>query len=128
MPLEIMVGLVVCGIAGIALALHLTGHSRGVVLTHETARQGWLRQFPDNAPTAVRLSSDARAALVECGDGAGVVWAFGADTVAKPLASATLTGAPPDMRLRFPDFGVPNVSLRLAPDEVTFWQERIPAK
>jgi hypothetical protein len=57
MPLPVLIALVIGGIAGIALILHLSGRSRVVALTEVTARAAWLRHFPDD-----RVARDSHAA------------------------------------------------------------------
>lgn len=56
MPLHILLILVVGGIAGIALALHLLG------LSEENARAGWPRHRADDRIDAIALSADCRVA------------------------------------------------------------------
>lgn len=117
MPLEILLILVACGIAGIALALHLAGLSRADPLDEAAARAGWLRHFPDDPVDRLRLSLDGRAALVRTATGRGVVWRFGADTVARYLDDFRLREVGAGLQLRFADFGAPKLTLRLATDE-----------
>lgn len=128
MPLEILLFLVVGGIAGIALALHLMGMSRAEPLDEAAARAGWLRQFPDDAVEHLRLARNGRAALVRTAAGRGVVWRFGADTVAYRLDDVRLSEVAAGLHLRFADFGTPKLILQLAPDERRIWKEEIERK
>lgn len=128
MPLEILLILVVGGIAGIALALHLMGMSRSAPLDEATARAGWLRQFPDNEIAHLRLARNGRAALVRTKSGQGVVWRFGADTVAHRIENVRVREVASGLFLRFADFGTPKLMLDLAPDERLIWKEEIEGK
>ena len=46
MPLDILLILVVVGIASIAVMLHLSGKSTRTRLTANSARTAWVRQLP----------------------------------------------------------------------------------
>ena len=125
MPLEILLILVTGGIAGIALALHLSGLSRVTPLDEGAARAGWLRHFPDDPVEELRLARNGRAALVRTASGRGVVWRFGADTVARYLVDVRLRDLATGLQLRFGDFGTPKLTLDLAPEERRIWKEEI---
>ncbi len=77
MPLEILLVLVVGGIVGIALMLHLTGRSRLRVLTRDVAQDEWIRHFPDDDVVDVTVSHDGHSALIRTRAGAGLLWSFG---------------------------------------------------
>ena len=81
MALELLLALVLGGISGIAVLLHLTGRSRQAVLGVETARTAWLRHFPEDSVLRVLPADGGQAALVLTSGGPGLLWAFGADTV-----------------------------------------------
>jgi hypothetical protein len=118
MPLEILLVLVVGGIAAIAVLTHLFGLSRRAGFADEdAARAGWLREFPDEPVTGVTLLSDGHAALITTGHGAGIVWTMGADTVARHLAGARAQRRGDRLILRFPDWGAPRLALRVTGDE-----------
>ncbi|MEO1364365.1 MAG: hypothetical protein AAFU86_11380, partial [Pseudomonadota bacterium] len=80
MPLHILLILVVGGIAGIALALHLLGMTGADPLRGDTARAAWLRAYPDDSVQRVAVSADGRVARIDCAAGRGLVWRMGADT------------------------------------------------
>lgn len=118
MPLDILIALVVGGIAGIAALTHVAGLSRRRAFeAADQARTGWLREFPDDRVTSVTLLSDPHAALVEADLGAGLVWAMGADTVARRLAGARAARRGDRLILRFPDWGAPRLALRVTEAE-----------
>lgn len=128
MPLEILLILVVGGIGAIALLLHLTGRSRLIQLDEEAARAAWLRQFPDLPVQEVLLAQTHQAALIttatepQC---LGLVWSFGADTVARDLQAAEVQASNGNLRIEFKDFAAPHAHLRLPPREAEQWQQRI---
>lgn len=115
MPLEILAPMVVIGIFGIALMLHLSGQSRTDPLTAERAAEAWITQIPGVASRQILLSDDARVALVETDRGPGLLWVFGADCTAR------LFSAPPAVRetadqivVTTGDFTAPRIRARLA--------------
>lgn len=126
MPLHILLILVVGGIAGIALALHLLGLSKAPAFTDATARAAWLRAFPDDAVHSVHLTNDGRAARVRTANGAGVVWQMGADSCARLLSGhETLKDHGSGAVLILSDYAAPKIRLTLTPDEHQDWQRWI---
>ncbi|WP_170467159.1 hypothetical protein [Ruegeria arenilitoris] len=122
MPLEILLVLVVGGIAGITLLLHLTGKSRLSVLTPDVARSEWLRHAPDDTIIDVTVARDAHSALIRTDNGSGLLWSFGADTVARPLQDFDLLEHPQGLEVQFHDFGTPKAIIRLDDLERRHWQ------
>lgn len=125
MPLTLLLVLVIGGIGGIALLLHLSGRSKRVVLTTASARAGWLRQFPDDRIIDVTVARDGHAALVATPDGPGLVWSFGSDTVARRLDGCSAEDTGRGLRLRLHDYTAPTVTLDLAGSERHDWLERV---
>ncbi len=123
MPLEILGPMVVFGIAGIALALHLLGLTSPLRLTsEEAARAAWLREFPDDEITSISLASSGRAALVQLSTSAlGLVHTMGADTMAHPLSGAIWHETAQGVRLTLPDFAAPRFDIALTPEERAHW-------
>lgn len=124
MPLAILLPVVVLGIAGIGLLLHLTGQSRGFALADPaTARAQWLRHWPGARIRALDLGGGA--ALVVDQDGPGLLRPFGADTVAPRLVA--LDETPAGLSARFGDLAAPPVTLTLDPETrsrwLTLWRE-----
>lgn len=125
MPLELLLALVVGGISGIAVLLHLTGRSRQAVLTAGSARSAWLRHFPNDCVIKVLPAASGQAALVLTEGGPGLLWAFGADTVGRPLAAARIRETAAGLRFEFNDFSAPGLSLSLPESERRQWLELI---
>ncbi|NVO56575.1 hypothetical protein HW561_12325 [Rhodobacteraceae bacterium B1Z28] len=122
MPLEILLVLVVGGIAGITLLLHLTGRSSLRVLTQEITRRDWQRHFPDDVVVDVTVSHDGHAALVRTETGAGLLWSFGADTVGRHLLDFDWIEHANGFEFQFHDFGSPGVVVHLDEIERRHWQ------
>ncbi|QFT94131.1 hypothetical protein FIU86_14870 [Roseovarius sp. THAF9] len=122
MPLSILLPMVVLGIAGIAVLLHLLGLSKPATFEDEAAaRRAWLREFPEDTPTRVILSHNRHAALIETANGPGVVWPMGADTTARHLDGARITQTDTGLRIDLPDYTAPRITLTLDPDEASLW-------
>jgi len=123
MPLHILLILVVGGISAITLLLHLLDKSRLTFLTVEDARSAWHRHFPDDDIQDVTVAQNGHAALVHTAQGPGLLWSFGADTVARHLRDFDLIETPDHLRVIFHDFTAPRVSLHLTETERPLWQE-----
>ena len=121
MPLEILLILVIGGIVLIAVVLHAVGKSARRVMSPEDAREAWNRHFPDDTVTDVTLSGDGHAALIATEQGNGLIWAFGADTVARHLLDYDLIETRKGLQVRFHDYTAPSVTLRLSADERPDW-------
>ncbi|NOD84453.1 hypothetical protein [Ruegeria sp. HKCCD6119] len=123
MPLEILLTLVVGGIAGVTLLLHLTGKSQQVMLTPDIARSQWARHFPDDDVVDVTVSHDGHAAMVRTSSGNGLLWSFGADTVARHLLDYDLLDHPEGFEILFHEFSVPKTLIRLDDFERHHWRD-----
>ena len=128
MPLTTLIPMVVLGIAAIALLLHLTGRSRRCVLTAEAAEAAWLRQYPGDRVAETTVSRDGHAALILTERGPGLLWAFGADTVARRLENVDLIDSGDRLRVVFRDFTAPAVTLALDAIERRDWRNRMQAR
>lgn len=123
MPLNVLLILVVGGIALTALLLHLLGKSRLTVLSAEDARTAWHRHFPDDEILELTVAQDGHAALVQTGQGPGLLWSFGADTVARHLRDFDVLEKPDHLCVIFHDFTAPRVTLHLSDAERPLWQK-----
>ncbi len=121
MPLEILLVLVVGGIAGITAMLHLTGRSRLRVLTPETAASEWLRHAPDDVVIDITIANDQHSALIRTETGNGLLWSFGADTVARHLLDFDRIDRPDGFEVQFHEFGMSKVLIRLDEFERLHW-------
>ncbi|HRP78458.1 MAG TPA: hypothetical protein PL183_05060 [Aquamicrobium sp.] len=110
MSLTLLVAMVVAGVSGVVLVVHLTGGSRRARLEDEAAaRARFGLDFPDLAVEAVHLTAAADAAFLALGDGrVGIVQAIGDRFLTRVVAARDLAGAPQvtgaTLRLRLKDF------------------------
>ncbi len=125
MSLNILLMLVIGGIVVIALLLHLLGKSRLTVLSEEDARSAWHRHFPDDEILGLIVAGDGHAALVQTGQGPGLLWSFGADTVARHLRDFDLLEEPDHLKVIFHDFTAPSATLHLSETERPVWQRKM---
>lgn len=122
MPLGVLLPLVIAGIGGIAILMHLLGLSRTAGLAGEhAAHAAWASEYPDDPALGLVLSRDRKAALVHTARGAGIVWCMGADTTARYLTGARITRTARGLRIALPDTTAPRIGLRLDPDETRRW-------
>ncbi|MFY2823686.1 hypothetical protein [Ruegeria sp. MALMAid1280] len=122
MPLEILLVLVAGGIVGVTVMLHLTGRSKLRELTPGTARSEWLRHAPDDEIIDITLAHDKHAALIRTETGNGLLWSFGADTVARHLLDFDWLDHPEGFEIQFHDFGTPKVIIHLDEFERPHWE------
>ncbi len=126
MPLSILVPMVVIGIAGIAVLLHVLGKTGGRPLTSEDmARAAWLREMPDARIARVHLSRTGRAALIESDAGLGIVWAMGADTAVRMLSGSRAEVRGHTLSLRLKDYDAPRIRLALDGNEAEDWAAKV---
>ncbi|WP_170784940.1 hypothetical protein [Ruegeria lacuscaerulensis] len=121
MPLGILLVLVIGGIAGITLMMHLAGKSRVTQLTPDVAKAAWLRHVPGDKVVDVTITNDGHTALIRTPAGNGLVWSFGADTVARHLQDFDWMDHPKGFEVRFHDFGTPRVLIHLDDTERQHW-------
>lgn len=123
MPLHILLVLVIGGIGGIAILLHYLGLSAPRVFggPEDAARQ-WLREFPGDDVVEVILNHRGTTGFVHTRQGPGLVWSFGADTVARRLRDFNVTPTKLGLRIDFHDFGAPHTLIRLDDLETTHWE------
>lgn len=125
MPLNVLLLLVVFGIAAIAVILHLLGKSSRPALTSDSAREAWLRHFPEDTVTEVHVAQAGYVALIDTDSGEGLVWTMGADTVARKLQDVRIDDKDTHLRVRFTDFAAAQVRLVLTPEEKSLWKNRM---
>lgn len=123
MPLHILVILVVGGIGGIALLLHLLGLSTPRIFDGpDDAADKWRREFPDSQVVDVTLNHKGTVAFIQTRSRPGLVWSFGADTVARPLFDFDAIPTKKGLRIEFHDFAAPHVSIPLGDFEIPHWE------
>jgi hypothetical protein len=123
MPLNILIILVVGGISLIAVLLHLLGKSRQIPLSSEDARTAWHRHFPDDQILDLMVASNGHAALVQTDQGPGLLWSFGAATVARHLRDFDVLEQSDHIKVIFHDFAAPSATLHLSDEERPVWQK-----
>jgi len=113
MSLTLLVAMVVVGVSGVVLIVHLTGGSRPARLADETAaRARFALDFPDLDVRAVHPTAEGDAAFLALGDGrVGIVQAVGSKFLTRVIAARDLAGAPrttnATVMLRLRDFTWP---------------------
>ncbi|MEL7133595.1 MAG: hypothetical protein AAGK77_14425 [Pseudomonadota bacterium] len=123
MPLHILVVLVVFGIAGITLALHLLGLSRTAPFADGTARAAWLRAYPDDEILSIQITREGHVARITTTQGKGILWQMGTHDCARRLTGQeTLTCKAGGAVLHLNDYAAPRVRLPLSSSEQTEWQ------
>lgn len=120
MPLMVLVPLVVLGIGGIVLILHLLGWSRRFELASDAVvTREWLRHYPEDRIDTILCRAEAGVALVRTKAGAGVLRAFGADTVAHRVAA--MQSVPDGIAIDFGEFAAPRLVVKLPEAEKRLW-------
>lgn len=126
MPLSVLGPLVVFGLLAVALTIRLLGVSHPFVFRSEDdVRRALARHMPARVGGAVLIAQDGRCALVETDAGGVLIWAFGADTVARGLAGAAAKPNRRGLRVDLHSFASPGPRLRLTAEERPLWQEKI---
>lgn len=125
MPLEILLILVVGGIAGIAALTWLAGLAQPRQLNEQDAQSEWARHYPDDTVQSVWVTHDAKAALVITDQGPGLLWVMGADTVGRHLRDFDLIDEPHGLSVIFHDYTAPKTHLHLDEDERLVWKNLI---
>lgn len=123
MPLEILGPMVVFGILGIALLLHLAGQTDPLRLKNEKdVIRAWQREHPDDEVTRIHIAANKRSALLRTKEGAlGLVRTLGADTALHDLSQSQWSTKGNTLTLRSDDFSAPRIRLTLAPEEQALW-------
>lgn len=123
MPLPVLLALVIGGIGGIALLLHLLGYTTRLDLRdEEAAMRCWEREFPETPALSAHPDDTGKAALIETPRGPGLVWAMGADSCARLMTEGGHYHFDGDqLTLTFDDPGMGHLHLALAPGTRADW-------
>ncbi len=115
MSLELTLIIVVFGIAGVVLLVHLTGGSAKVRLNERAiVLDKWHGEFPYISAKNALLDPDYNAALIDLMDGrTGILWAFGNDVVGRVLESGKLGIRKNKLIIDLPDFTAPHLVIRI---------------
>ena len=129
MPLGLLALLVVFGIGGIVLLVHLTGGSASARLADDAAvHSAWAEDWPEEPVFDVERNAAGTAALVRTTDAEGLIWTFGADTVSRKLEPGAIRALRPvedALEVRFAAFDCPAVTLPLTRAELPDWHARL---
>lgn len=113
MSLGLLVAMVVVGVSGVVLLVHLTGGSAPARLAGEAAaRERFAFDFPDLGVRSVHLTRAGDAAFLALEDGrVGIVQAIGGKFLTRLVAAGDLAGPPRStdstLALRLKDFTWP---------------------
>lgn len=113
MSLGLLVAMVVVGVSGVVLIVHLTGGGAPARLAGEAAaRERFAFDFPDPGVRSVHLTRAGEAAFLALEDGrVGIVQAVGGKFLTRLVAASDLAGAPratdSTLALRLRDFTWP---------------------
>lgn len=118
MSLPLLAILVVGGVSGILLAIHLAGGTRDVRLdAPDAAMQRFALDFPEAAPRAVILDAAGDAAFLDTDAGVGLVQAIGDRYLTRlidPGQAKMSRPAPEHLALAFAETGLPPATYTFA--------------
>lgn len=114
MALEVLIALVIGGIAGIAALTWGLGWGTALRLASPAeACTWWDREWPERPARGAILAADGQAALIDTAKGPGLVWVMGADCTSRPLDDARVAASATGLDVFFPDMATPHVAIRL---------------
>lgn len=122
MSLALLAVMVVFGVSGVVLLVHLTGGSKPALLADEAAAQArFATDYPDIPVRSVHLTAAREAAFLALGDGrVGIVKAVGGKFLTRVVSARDLAGAPrtngTTILLRIRDFTWPGGVFTFAVD------------
>jgi len=130
MPLDILLPMVVIGIAGLGLLIRLLRPTPAFCLTSpERARDIWNHRNPRHPAGEIHLNRAGTVALIKTPAGDGLLWSFGADPVTRLFVSPPVcheTGS--GLRIITGDFTAPKITIPLPdPDERHLWRRVLEA-
>lgn len=118
MPLPILGALVVFGIGGVVLLVHLLKMSAPAAFAGpEEARAAFLRDHPDIAIDDTLIADDGRVALFATAEGPGVAARFGSGAftrLCRPGEVKRLSDRGAALRLELSDFAAPRIDFAAA--------------
>lgn len=130
-PLPLLLGVVVGGVALVVALTHIVGWSEQARLDEDLARERYGQDHPQAVIRAVRAADDGAVALLELSDGVGLVYVLGDRLVTRRLTRDTLRavdGLDHGLRLRLADSSRPRLVVRLEDPEVRrAWRGRLAA-
>jgi len=124
MPLTLPIPIVVCGILGIALLLHVLGNSRRLRMedTEQVCRL-WAAQYPKTSVQRVEIADNGHQALVLTDQGPGLIWAMGADAACRLVPRGSdIQETQHGLRVRLGDYTAPSIKIGLADGLRDHWK------
>lgn len=130
MPLPILGALVVLGIGGLVLLVHLLGGSKRLSYEDDAAaREALLTDYPHARIRQTVLTDDQRAALFELAEGVGFAAPFGEGRLTRVMGPDDVSGVdddPDGLTIRLKDYTAPRLTVRLANAEArAAWKARL---
>lgn len=130
MPLPILGALVVLGIGGLVLLVHILGGSKRLSFADEAAAaEAFAADYPNSRMRRTVLADDRRAALFELGEGVGFAAPFGEGRLTRVLGPGEVSGVdegPNGLTIRLTDYTAPRLTVQMANAEArTVWKARI---
>jgi len=115
MPLHLLLPIVVLGVLGVALLLHMLGKSKRIVMLNaDEVRALWLRQFPNATVLTVDIADAGHQAMVQTTDGPGIAWAMGADVACRLTGNASINENSKGLSILLGDYSAPKVRIALS--------------
>jgi len=130
MPLPILGALVVLGIGGLVLLVHLLGGSKKLRYEDETAAAAALMaDYPYVRIRQTVLADDQRAALFNLADGVGFAAPFGKGRLTRVLGPDDVSGVedgPDGLTIHLTDYTAPRLTVKLTNAETrAAWKARL---
>lgn len=118
MPLEILGALVVFGIGGVVLLIHLLRMSRPTAFGDDAeARRVFAADYPEPVIRALILAEDGRAVVLETDHGPGLLTAFGNGRFTRLFSRGDIRRVDDRggrLRVILDDFGAPSLTIAFA--------------
>lgn len=124
MPLYMLGPIVVLGILGIALLLHVLGYSRRLQMQDaEQVCHLWLAQYPETSVERVEIADGGHQALVMTDQGPGLIWAMGADAACRLVpCDCEIWETGKGLRVHLRDYTAPSVRIALPENLRQHWK------
>ena len=128
MALWLTLLIVIAGISGIVLLVHMLGGSHLARLDSQAGvLQMWQSEQPDHKAIGALLEPSAQAALIDLeAGGTGLLWAVGDTVAGRVLTAGSLAENAETLRITLPDFTAPQVEVTIAEPIVRrIWAETL---
>ncbi len=130
MPLPILGALVVLGIGGLVLLVHLLGGTKRPRYEDEAAAAAaFTSDYPHAQIRRTMLADDRQAALFQLAEGVGFAAPFGEGRLTRLLGPDDVSGVdegPMGLTIRLTDYTAPRLTVRMAnADDRAAWKARL---